>query len=302
MKQDEIKYIVTTIDENYVQHCIVMLTSLFSNNKEDKFHVFILSNSLSPNSIKAIARFFKLKRNSFSRFQIDELLLKDAPVYGHVSLATYYRLLIPTILPQNIDRVLFIDCDIIINGSISLFWEKDILNYSHISVENGGDNSPFIKKIEMKIESKYFNAGVMLINIKWWRENNVFNKSIDFLKFNSEKITFWDQDVLNAILENKWLEFPLKYNAQSYLFGKSIDMDNLSYEELDAINNPLIVHFTGGGDSKPWHYNNQHPYKKVYQYFLYKTSFKHVLPIGTPVLIKLSLRDKFYLFRNKNKN
>ena len=295
------KYIVTTIDDNYVQHFIVMISSLFSKNRKDSFHVYIFSNGLKEENSKMIEDFFKKNKHNFEQFKVDEDLLKDAPISDHVTLATYYRLLIPIILPNKIDKVLFLDSDIIINGNLKGFWNENIEIYSHIATENVGDNLPYIKKIEMNSSSIYFNAGIMMINLKWWRENNIYEKSIEFLKNNPHKITFWDQDVLNAILENKWLKFPLKYNAQSYLYSKSIEKKNLSNEELDAINNPLIVHFTGGGDCKPWYYTNQHPYKKAYEYHLSKSSFKNVLPIGAPILKKLSIRDKFYLFRNKKK-
>ncbi len=137
----------------------------------------------------------------------------------------------------------------------------------------------------------------MLINLSWWRSNDVYSKSIDYLKSHLERITFWDQDVLNAILYNDWFEFPLSYNAQSFLFSENTKF--YSNKEKEAINLPKIIHFTGGGDSKPWYYSNKHPYKKEYQYYLSKTVFKKAEPIGASRIKKLTIRDKFYIFRKK---
>lgn len=297
MSKNKTKYIVCTIDDNYVQHCIVMLLSLFKNNNKNVFHIFILTNQLNQINLKIIRLFFRFKKHSFEIKYVDETLLKDAPVYGHVSLATYYRLLIPLLLPIEIEKVLFLDSDIIIVENIEQLWDFDVSIYSHIAVENCGDNKPFIEKLEIPSSSKYFNAGIMLINLNWWRSNDVYSKSIDYLKSHLERITFWDQDLLNAILYNDWFEFPLSYNAQSFLFSENTKF--YSNKEKEAINSPKIIHFTGGGDSKPWYYSNGHPYKNVYQYYLSKSVFKNALPIGKPILKKLTLRDKFYLLRKK---
>lgn len=297
MTSKKTKYIVCTIDDNYVQHFIVMLLSLFKQNNNNKYHIFIITNNLAQINLKIISRFFRFKKHTFEIKYVDELLLKDAPVYGHVSLATYYRLLISLLLPKEIHKVLFLDSDIIIVGNIDIFWEFEVSTYSHIAIENSGDNKPFIKKLEIPGNSKYFNAGIMLVNLNWWREHDVYSRSIEYLKINSEKITFWDQDVLNAILFNDWYEFPLSYNAQSFLFSEHLP--TYLQKEKEAINSPKIIHFTGGGDSKPWYFSNKHPYKKEYEYYLSKTVFKNSVPIGTPILKKLTFRDKFYLLRKK---
>ena len=68
---------------------------------------------------------------------------------------------------------------------------------------------------------------------------------------------------------------------------------------LEAINNPVIIHFSGSDDCKPWHYSNNHKFKNEYEKYLAKTVFKDVKPIGFPEEKKLTLRDKFYLFRQE---
>jgi len=214
-------------------------------------------------------------------------------------LATYFRILIPRLLHEGIDKALFLDSDIIINGNIELFWQVDISNYSHIAIENKGISSSLKKNLGIPQEELYFNAGVLFINLDWWRRNDVFLKAIDFMKSNASKITFWDQDVLNAVLYGKWLEFSAAYNAQEYLFREDVRNIPKELKLLEAINNPVIIHFSGSDDCKPWHYSNNHKFKNEYEKYLAKTVFKDVKPIGFPEEKKLTLRDKFYLFRQE---
>ena len=112
------KHIVCTIDDNYVQHFIVMLSSLFFHNSKSNFNFFILTEGLSKANEKLIGEFFRDFRNSYSFLKVDPNLLKAAPVFGHISLATYYRILIPKLVPPEVKKALFLDVDIIINGNI----------------------------------------------------------------------------------------------------------------------------------------------------------------------------------------
>jgi lipopolysaccharide biosynthesis glycosyltransferase len=274
-----------------------MLQSLFDNNEYSSFHIFILTEGLSEQNNNHFQVFFKLKKHTFTIIHIDNALLKDAPVFGHVSLATYYRILIPLLIPKQIDKALFLDSDIIVKGNVDMFWSVEIESYSHIAIENYGITQEFKQNLGINPHAKYFNAGVMFINLKWWRKENVFQKSLDFISTNSDKITFWDQDVLNALLFGKWLEFPMEYNAQQFLFfGETVNvLKNITM--LSAYYNPVIIHYAGSDICKPWYYECTHKYKDEYYKYLQKTEFKNFIPIGTPVEKKLTWRDKFYLFR-----
>ena len=301
LKNENIKYIICTIDDNYVQHFLVMLTSLFYNNSNSQFKVFVLTEGLSITNERLINDFFRKGDNLYSYLNVERSLLKNAPVFGHVSLATYYRILIERLIPVEVKKALFLDVDIIINGSIDVFWDVEITNNSHIAIENYGINEEKKDQLFLSPEDKYFNAGVMMVNLDWWRENKVYETANQFMINYPNKIEFWDQDVLNSILAGKWIELPYSYNAQEFIF-KDAELLKLNQPEvLVAHYNPVIIHFTGSGDCKPWYYSCKHKYKDSYYDYLDKTTFKNFVPIGRPVskLNKknLSLRDKFYLLR-----
>ncbi len=111
-------------------------------------------------------------------------------------------------------------------GAVEDFWVKDSRN-SYLSMPKG---------------SKYFNAGVLLINLKKWREEHIKNKVIEFIKTNSARIKFCSQDPLNAILHDKWLQLDPKWNF----------MPHLTYPGLKNIK-PAIIHYAGL--KKPWKAN-----------------------------------------------
>jgi lipopolysaccharide biosynthesis glycosyltransferase len=106
---------------------------------------------------------------------------------------------------------------------------------------------------------KYFNAGVMLLNLKAWRENNLSRNLILTAKKYMDKLLWWDQDVLNIYLFDKWQQFPSGYNEKGIT------------KRLNVM--PVIIHYAG--NSKPWHYLNNHPYKELYWKYLRLSSFKN---------------------------
>ncbi|BAY92029.1 MULTISPECIES: glycosyltransferase family 8 protein [unclassified Tolypothrix] len=288
--------IVCTIDNNYAQHCAVMLSSLFINNPNQKFYIYIITNGLKKHISNKIKRFFYTIKQEYSIIEIQTSELEKAPVSHHISLATYFRLFIPEVIPDNIDKILFIDSDIIIRKSIDQLWSLDIQSFSHAAaIASGMDDYP--SKINLPEGSLYFNAGLMLINLKAWREMKVFHRGCALIYQQPELLQWWDQDVLNILLNNSWLPVDLTWNSQPYLYDESLI--NSKYQDkykkfnyLEAKIDPAIVHFVGGGSAKPWHLNCNHPFKHEYFKYLKKTPWKNSHLIGKPSFIS---KIRFYL-------
>ena len=213
--------------------------------------------------------FSHIKKMSYDYIFVKDVLLEKAVVFGHVSKATYYRLLIPKLLSKSIDKVLYVDLDVIFMKKIDVFWEFYIEQYSHFGVINLGMDYDYKTKLGISNKSTYFNAGVMMINLSWWRDFKVYDKSFDFIIKHPDKIILWDQDVLNYVLESKWFELPFEYNAQEPIFRKDMfKLFNPRYF-IDAFFNPIIIHYSGGGSSKPWYKECRHLLKNHYVYYSY---------------------------------
>lgn len=265
--------IVCTIDNNYAQHCGVMLYSLFDQNSKAKFHIFILTEGISKKNQD------KLKQVCDHFDQVLEIIkieLKDPkkyPVSAHISVATYYRLTIPTYIPENIDKVLFLDADMVINGEISELWKMNIDQYSHASAGDLGHDSYINEHLNMPKEAVCFNAGVMLMNLKKWRKEDIASRVIDYIVNNQTKIKYWDQDALNAVLYDDYLLISNKWNLLYNFFLFDAERLTLSQSELNKlVKNPCIIHYNTA--SKPWHKEDKHPYKHRYVYYLSQTPWK----------------------------
>ena len=118
----------------------------------------------------------------------------------------------------------------------------------------------------MSPEARYFNSGVMLINLSLWRSHNVKDRVVSFVESCPNSIQFVDQCGLNSIVNGRWLSLSESYNFQTACVGDSA---------LYIQGTPYIVHFTGS--AKPWHLLNTHPYKRKYWHFRNQTSFKRLV-------------------------
>jgi lipopolysaccharide biosynthesis glycosyltransferase len=226
---------------------------------------------------------------------IDGEALSDMPVSHHVSVATYFRLLIPQVVGSDVDKLLFLDSDIIIRKSISPLWNLSLDGYSHAAVENPGISDAYKHALGIPATSAYFNAGVMLINVRAWRDLNVTKRTLEFIRDCPNKIIFWDQDALNYVLQDRWLRIDSEWNAQHGFFtsevAKAVGTQNREYEK--ARYDPAIVHFSGSGSCKPWHYRCNHPYKNDYRKYRRQTPWCRFVAVGTPPFrsrVRLSLK------------
>ena len=189
----------------------------------------------------------------------------------HVTVASYYRLFLTQLLPQEIRKVIYLDGDIIVRGSVSDLWNLDISNVALAAVKDMDERMNLLR-VDYPVKYGYFNAGVLLINLSYWREHHLLEKFISFMVNHSDKIIYHDQDVLNFTLFDQKVWLPMKYNAQNgFFFKKKYQLfDSKGYETgLDeASNNPAIVHFTLG---KPWLKFTSNPYRKDFWRYIKQT-------------------------------
>jgi len=284
--------IVLPTDQNYIQHLGVTLMSLLKNNSDIDFNIYIVNNGIESTKWKKLEQISNGYKCKLIDIKISDQEFDYLPIYkkatdnmkaidGTCNLkfnntkGIYYRLLIPNFIQG--DKVLYLDSDIIIRGSIKEFYQENIDDYFIGAVENPGFN--WHSNLNMNLDSKYFNAGVLLINLPKWREYNLHNKVLKFLELNQAKIRHADQCGLNAIINGNWKRLPPKFNQQTVMFSKNFE-NNQSYftsnELKEAKENPIIIHYTE--DSKPWHFFNNRPYKKQYWKYLKMTQFYPYIP------------------------
>ena len=297
MTDDRINIVLNT-DSQYVVHCCTMLSSLFENNINSKFNIHVISGGLTGPCISDIKNLVEEKYNQkLYLYIIDSEELYYFPKYknSHISEAANYRLFVDKILPSYIDKVLYLDCDLIVNNSLEPLWSIDISDCPIAAVEDmwSGKDDNYIR-LGYDKKYGYFNSGVLLVNLKWWRENNICNKFVEYLKCH-DKLKFVDQDILNGMFYNSRKLIPFKWNVQDGLLRRKPKVRKSSMPKLqNQIICPAIIHYTGS--RKPWNYDCINPYKERYFKYLDMTKWKHTRPY-MPVKFKLKLRiDKILYF------
>lgn len=262
--------IVLCTDKNYVMPCGITMISILENNKSTPVTFHIIGMDLDKESEEILTSVLaKYKGASISFYEIRQEFLEsyNFSLYGakHMSIASYARLFLANLLPENIDKVLYMDCDIIVNKDLSEFWNVDITNYSVAGVPDlyAMFSAKVIEKIGYKETFQYINAGIILINLKYWREQNLINTFIDFYNEKHDIITFYDQDIINGTLYDTKLLLPMKFNVIDFYYTlKPKDLHQYKSEVDEAIKDPVIIHYTS--PEKPWLKICMHPLRKEF--------------------------------------
>ena len=277
-------HIVCTTDKNYVMPTGVMIKSLSVNNNEEQiiFHV-VVDESVSTEQKNELNKVVcNNPQHSLHFYLVDESLFDDFPQLGasnpklFITKATYYRLLFAEILPDSINKVIYLDCDMIIMESISELWNTDISHYAIAAVTDMSESIHDFHRLGYSQDLGYFNAGLLLINLAYWRERKAKSLFWDLIKNNPERIKFHDQDVLNICFKGEKKMLPFKWNFQDGFIYKSelmeLDEEKYHQELVVARQNPVIIHYTSM--AKPWHVECLNPYKKYFFKYLEQTQWK----------------------------
>jgi lipopolysaccharide biosynthesis glycosyltransferase len=269
--------ILCACDRVFLPHTATMLCSLLENNRVSKIHLF--QNLIEERELTKLQSFVTKYGTELAAYKMDDELCKDLRVDGHASLANYYRLMAPLMLPANIQKILYLDSDIIVLRSLEELWNIDLMDQALAAVDDFWPTTELflekMKSLELPSTVRYFNSGVMLMNLNYWRQNNVGERAVAYLRENPTKVTYWDQDALNVILCGRWIAVPSIWNGQDFHRTRRSGPD------------VSIVHFIG--EAKPWHWcwpSQEHPFTKEYRRYRRKTPWGRYSLDKRPSLIK----------------
>ena len=232
--------------QDWLKYTFVTICSILSNGIGNNYKFYIMSdifNSDFENSFKPI--YDKLK--NIYPFEYEYIKMNNSDFEGvvhdtRVGISAYYRLKLSSLV--NVDKIIYLDSDIVVLDNIEKLWEIDIDNYFLGAVED--KYSELIGwRANLNEGDIYINSGVMLMNLKKFRDENIEEKM--FSKLREENNDYSDQDVLNDICRNKILHLPLKYNLMVTRDDpNSFPKRKKEYEE--GIKSPIILHYA----IKPW--------------------------------------------------
>ncbi len=276
--------IVCCPDKNYIMPCGVMIKSLCENNKdcEIRIHV-IVDNDVNDNHKKSLTKIIEpYEYKSIIFYNMDKIQMIDFPALNkntHIKRSTYFRLYLTEILPHDINKILYLDADLIIEKNLSVLWNYDIEKYAiGWCLEHETDNISQYNRLQYPRNKCYYNAGVSLINLTYWRKHNLLEKFTKFMTQHYNRIKYHDQDVMNCVLIDCCLRLPLKFNVQPGFFYKKdlilMDLQKYGEEIEEAKKDPFILHFSTR--YKPWNEDCSHPLKSTFFKYQDMTEWKNI--------------------------
>lgn len=303
MKRDVI-HIVFAADEHYVQHAVVAMVSILEHAQHPEKIVFhLLSEDISKEMEKKAKDTVERYRASFCYHKIEQEEAVDYYISGLLSRAIYYRLQISVLLPNTIEKVLYLDCDLIVQEDVECLWTMDMEGKPIGAVLDLGilaSRASWAEKkksLGLNDEDGYFNSGVLLIDLSLWRARG-YSEELRHLAA-SHTYKHHDQDVLNVIFRKNWKELPLRWNVIPpvwQLFTKILRQRayrSMAIEACDAI---AILHYAGG--YKPWEYERLEDFNEMYYDCLEKSAFSSVpMPQYDARRKKRSIRRQLFRIR-----
>ena len=269
-------HITCNTDDNYIQHCSAMLCSLFENNRGMRFHLHLLTHGLAKKSTVFIQDLCRRYNHEITIYEVDESKLEGVKFRKKRPLtkAAYYRILLPEILDATIDKILYLDCDIIVLESVEDIYQLNLENYAlAATIDASPYNSIHRNQLGLSMTGHAFCSGVMLINLKYWRENDAEKKLLEFSKRDREPVFLHDQDALNYVFKDQWLVLPPKWN-RGVLAISQIQTGEKLFDYIEYDVSPIIIHYANNF-AKPW-YDVKFPERAFYLKYLKLSGFKDI--------------------------
>ena len=245
-------------DDNYAIYAGVVIASILSNASDnDLLTFYVLDGGVSDIKKEQILQLKSIKDCEINFVKINKEDFEDyKPVCTHkyISIATYYRLKLASLLPQ-IDKIIYFDCDMVVNSSLSDLFNVDLNDYLIAGVRD-------INKRMLKANPAYINAGMIVFNLKNIREQDIENKFLNWTIHNVDKIKVGDQTIINEVCKGQIRIVDDTWNVQSSNFT-----NRSSYT-----NNPKVIHFVA--KNKPWNGKSFSYHKNLYFKYLQQTPWK----------------------------
>ncbi|MFM2063182.1 MAG: hypothetical protein RLZZ507_2852 [Cyanobacteriota bacterium] len=263
---DEIS-VFFSADERYARYCAVTILSILENTSSpNKLHFYILSPDLSLENTQRIEKLCAQFAAQVSVIPIDLAVFSSLPELQHLSLNTYSRLRCADVC-DCCERIIYLDCDLIILGDIAELFEYDfgtkpIGAVPHVQFPY---QDFFIEHFDVEGNDIYFNGGVMLINTVYWREKQYGEETLKWADKYSNKLHFGDQDALNAVFWKNYCHLPGVWNVEARLFKEKLLGLPQNEEITKRMENLKIIHYTGA--DKPWSSQNYVPMRHLYTYY-----------------------------------
>lgn len=261
--------LLTTLDQNYLPQLRVLLTSLFLNNLGEPFLLYLLHSGVPQEAFAPVQQLCIAHNSRLLPVQVSDALFQDAPVTRQYPKEMYYRLLAAQWLPTDMERILYLDPDILVINPIRALWETDLRGNLFAAAAHTGKAELVsnVNQLRLGTKNDYYNSGVLLMDLAAARKAIAPETVFDFVEQHRMELVLPDQDVLNALYSDSIL--PLSdviwnYDARNYssYLVRSGGEYNLSW----VMQHTSILHFCG--KAKPWKPNYFYRFGILYRHYM----------------------------------
>ncbi|MCD8363612.1 MAG: glycosyltransferase family 8 protein [Lachnospiraceae bacterium] len=266
---DNMIHILVSFDKKYIPPFKVMLHSLLVNNPQERFHVWLLQNSIPSADLRSLEEYCNVQSAAFTAVQIDGTLFQNAPVSRQYPQEMYYRLLAAQLLPDTLDRVLYLDPDILVINPLRPLWKTELSGAAFAAASHSWepDTVNDINRIRLETGHDYYNTGVLLMDLSRMRGLIVPDEIYNYIREHREELLLPDQDVFNALygkdtvqVDDRLWNYDVRH-SQVYRL-KSEGICNTDW----VMRNTAILHFCG--KYKPWRAGYTNRFGVLYKHYM----------------------------------
>lgn len=245
-------HIAFCVDEAYVRYICVSIKSLAENNRSRDIVVHLLTDSIGAEGRRLLAEAVE----GYDNISINIHIADDTPLRGlrtgNLVIHSWYRVLLPQVLPTDVRRVLYLDADTIVTDRLDELFALDMKDAAVAgSLDPQSLEAEAYERCGYDRRLNYICAGVLLMNLEYCRQHDITRRIIEYAHANNERLIFQDQDAINYVCRDSKIILPFRYGTVQWFFGMdSLCSDPESRRQLlDSLRRPAIIHYIG---CHPW--------------------------------------------------
>lgn len=297
-------HIAYTSSRMYISFVTISIHSILESNPDTRFHFHVLGEGLTDvdvNNIKSILPAGRTELSVYPLTNLRGMLTIDVP--KEFPMIAYARLFLQSVLPEYVDRVIYMDGDTVVRGDLMPFYQSEIGEALVGGIIDPLISTAYKQRTGIPADEPYINAGVLLIPLSRWRREDLQGRFLSILQKNNGTIYMFDQGLVNigcrgrkCLLSPKY-DMMTNYLTYSYRYLKRYNNPFYSKDIVDeAVKNPVLIHFTGRLYGRPWEVDCIHPYKELYLHHKAATAYRDnpIQPCSVKGVDKIGVK----LYRN----
>lgn len=253
-------------DANYARATGISVISVAANNPHINLVFHIIASTINDADLPRFSRLTEQYPHIvINIYFIDDAYFNTFPCLSYFSVATYYRLMLPSLLRGKALRVLYLDGDVICIKAIDELLSMDMEQFPVLAALDTEDvNSPRIRALQLQTPH-YFNSGVLLINIEKWHDHNITPAALKLLSSEfGQSFRYPDQDALNVVCNNGKVGF------------LAARWNNMRTRNKPVADDTVFIHFATA--PKPWSVAHGGPNRHFYEKYRDLSPWRDVLP------------------------